>query len=302
MVWRKLGKLFQPSGEFDWARSHAANPIPEHVEGDIFRIYFSARDDKNRSSIGYVVVDLSAGGRILEVPSEPVLRPGDLGMFDDCGASVGCILRVGGARYLYYMGWNLAVTVPWKNAIGLAVSESAEGPFRRWSRFPIVPLDEVDPYTISYPWVMRDDGRYRMWYGSNLRWGPEKKDMLHVIKYAESSDAVHWEKQNRILIDSESSDENAICKPCVVKEASGYRMWFCSRGEKYRIHHAVSQDGSTWTRLGKDERIDVSPDGWDSDMIEYPCVFDHKDQRYLLYAGDGFGATGFGLAVLEILT
>jgi len=298
MVWRKLGKLFQPSGEFEWARSHAANPIPEHVEGDIFRIYFSARDGKNRSSIGYVVVDLGAGGKILDIPSDPVLRPGDLGMFDDCGASVGCILRVGEARYLYYMGWNLAVTVPWKNAIGLAVSDSPGSPFRRLSRFPIVPLDETDPYTISYPWVMQDGGCYRMWYGSNLRWGPEKKDMLHVIKYAESNDAVHWVKHNGVLIDSESEAENAICKPCVVKDADGYRMWFCSRGEKYRIHHAVSKDGTAWTRLGRDEGIDVSPEGWDSDMIEYPCVFDHAGQRYLLYAGDGFGATGFGLAVL----
>ena len=298
-MWRKLGKIFQPSGELDWARSHAANPTPEHVDGDIFRIYFSARDEKNRSSIGCVVVDLGANGRVLEAPPEPVLRPGDLGMFDDCGASIGCILPVGSERYLYYMGWNLAVTVPWKNAIGLAVSDSSCGLFRRWSRFPIVPLDETDPYTISYPWVMRDGGRYRMWYGSNLRWGPEKKDMLHVIKYAESDNAVHWDRRNQVVIDSASPAENAICKPCVVKDHDSYHMWFCSRGEKYRIQHAVSGDGVTWTRLGQDQGIDVSTDGWDSDMIEYPCVFDHRGRRYLLYAGNGFGATGFGLAVFE---
>lgn len=298
MPWRKLGRIFQPSGELDWACSHAANPVPEHVEGDIFRIYFSARDGRNRSSIGYIIIDLAADGRVLEIPREPVLRPGDLGMFDDCGASIGCILRVGEARYLYYMGWNLAVTVPWKNAIGLAVSESASAPFRRWSRFPIVPLDETDPYTISYPWVMQDNGRYRMWYGSNLRWGPEKKDMLHVIKYAESDDAIHWERPDHIVINSTSPEENAICKPCVLKDADCYRMWFCSRGEKYRIQHAVSKDGFQWTRLGPDD-IDVSAEGWDSDMIEYPCVFDHNGRRFMLYAGNAFGATGFGLAAFE---
>ena len=297
MKWRKLGRIFQPSGDLDWARSHAANPTPEHIEGDIFRIYFSSRDRSNRSSIGYVVVDLAADGRVLEIPREPVLRPGELGMFDDCGASIGCILGIGDTRYLYYMGWNLAVTVPWKNALGLAVSESADAPFRRVSRFPIVPLDEIDPYTISYPWVMRDGDRYRMWYGSNLRWGPEKKDMFHVIKYAESADAVHWEKDDRIMIDSLSPDENAICRPCVVRDADCYRMWFCSRGDKYRIEHAVSEEGSNWTRLGRDEGIDVSAEGWDSDMIEYPCVFDHDGRRFMLYAGNSFGATGFGLAV-----
>jgi hypothetical protein len=296
MNWRKLGKVFQPSGELEWARSHAANPTPEHVEGDIFRIYFSARDRKNRSSIGYVVVDLGADGRVLEVPREPLLRPGDLGMFDDSGASIGSIVPVGDARYLYYMGWNLAVTVPWKNAIGLAVSESPGSPFRRVSRFPLVPLDEADPYTISYPWVMRDGGLYRMWYGSNLRWEADK-DMLHVIKYAESADGIHWEKQSRVAIDS--GEDSAVCRPCVVKDPDCYRMWFCGRGKKYRIHQAVSENAVTWTQLGRDGGIDVSPEGWDCDMIEYPCVFDHGGRRFLLYAGNGFGATGFGLAVLE---
>src|SRR5437868_14927828 len=118
MKWRKLGKIFQPSGELDWARSHAANPTPEHIEGNIFRIYVSSRDAKNRSSIGYVVVDLGADGRIIEVPREAVLRAGDLGMLDDCGASSGCIVRIGDSRYRYCTGWNLAVNVAWNDRTG----------------------------------------------------------------------------------------------------------------------------------------------------------------------------------------
>lgn len=34
-------------------------------------------------------------------------------------------------------------------------------------------------------------------------------------------------------------------------------------------------------------------------MIEYLFVFDHNGKRYMLYAGNGFGKTGFGLAILE---
>jgi hypothetical protein len=34
-------------------------------------------------------------------------------------------------------------------------------------------------------------------------------------------------------------------------------------------------------------------------MIGYPCVFDHGGRRFLLYAGNDFGATGFGLAIQE---
>ena len=45
--------------------------------------------------------------------------------------------------------------------------------------------------------------------------------------------------------------------------------------------------------------MDVSPNGWDSEMICYPYVFDHGRNRYMLYNGNGYGKTGFGLAVLE---
>lgn len=299
MKWKKLGHIYEPTGSMKWARSHAANPVAENIGGDYFKIYFSTRDDQNRSSIGYIVIDINEPERILEESQEPILKPGDLGMFDDCGASIGCVIAVGEARFLYYMGWNLSVTVPWKNAIGLAISETPGKPFKRYSRFPIICLDEVDPYTISYPWVIIESRQFRMWYGSNLKWGPKKSDMLHVIKYAESEDGIHWKRENKVVIDSESDEEYAICKPCILKDKEEYLMWFCSRGDKYCIQIAKSRDGIQWQRLGKDLGIDVSQFGWDSEMIEYPFVFDHKDRRYMLYCGNGYGKTGFGMAIKD---
>ncbi len=299
MKWRKLGRLYQPDGRKPWMQAYGANPIAEHIDGDRFRIYFSARDSANRSSISFIEIDLNEPGRVLCEADDAVLGPGELAMFDDSGVSIGCIVPVAEKRYLYYMGWHLTVTVPWQNAIGLAISEGPGQPFQRVSRFPIVPLNDVDPYTISYPWVVREDGRFRMWYGSNIAWGSRKEDMRHLIRYAESADGIHWDRQGIVAIDFESSDEYAICKPCVVRDADRYRMWFCSRGAAYRIRYAESGDGVHWTRSADSAAIDVSPDGWDAEMIEYPHVFDHAGRRYMLYAGNGFGRTGFGLAVLD---
>ena len=121
--------------------------------------------------------------------------------------------------------------------------------------------------------------------------------MRHLIKYAESADGIRWDRKDVVAIDFESPDEYAICKPCVVKDEDRFRMWFCSRGQSYRIRYAESQDGIAWVRMSKSTGIDVSADGWDAEMIEYPCVFDHQGTRYMLYAGNGFGRTGFGLAV-----
>jgi hypothetical protein len=45
--------------------------------------------------------------------------------------------------------------------------------------------------------------------------------------------------------------------------------------------------------------IDVSESGWDSEMIEYPYVFEHKGQKYMLYNGNEFSQDGAGLAIME---
>ncbi len=34
-------------------------------------------------------------------------------------------------------------------------------------------------------------------------------------------------------------------------------------------------------------------------MVAYPHVFEHRGARWMLYCGNGFGRTGFGLAVWE---
>ena len=31
-------------------------------------------------------------------------------------------------------------------------------------------------------------------------------------------------------------------------------------------------------------------------MVEYPAVFDHGSRRYMLYNGNGYGASGIGYA------
>ena len=46
--------------------------------------------------------------------------------------------------------------------------------------------------------------------------------------------------------------------------------------------------------------IDVSNNEWDSEMICYPFVFDHKKERFMLYNGNNHGKDGFGIALLEV--
>jgi len=298
MQWQKLGLVFCPADNYEWMVSHAANPIAKHLEEDVFRIYFSSRDQENRSSIGFVEIDIKHPDQILRLCDKPVIHHGEQGGFDDGGTSMGCLISEDNTEYLYYLGWNLGVTVPWRNSIGLAIRNSSEPNFTKYSKAPILDRNEIDPYSLSYPWVRREETIWKMWYGSNLKWGSQQTDMAYVIKYAESDDGINWVRKGIICIDFKSQDEYAISRPCVLKDGELYKMWYSYRGTSYRIGYAESKDGIHWTRMDEPVGIDVSESGWDSEMIEYPQVFDHQGRRYMLYNGNGYGRTGFGLAVL----
>jgi hypothetical protein len=304
MKWTKLGRIFNSNGQQRWMMSHASVPTPEHIRDDLFRVYFSPRDDRNRSYIGYIVIDLSKPQDILEISGKPVLEPGALGAFDDSGAMCSWLLRRNGERVLYYIGWTLGITVPWSTAIGIAYCSSNGPPvFERGFDGPIIGRSICDPFFAAGPFVLEEGAIWRMWYLSGTGWadGPKGPVPRYNLRYAESQDGVRWKTTGRACIDHKYPGEVAIARPCVIKDKDIYRMWFCYRGDDfgYKIGYAESFDGVAWERLDHQEGLEHSESGWDSEMTAYPCVFDHKGERYMLYCGNNYGATGFGLAVLH---
>jgi len=300
MKWRKLGLIFCPSGEMEWMRTHADVPIAENIGGNLFKIYFSSRDRSNRSSTGYVVIDIERPNRIIEISSKPVIAPGELGAFDDSGAMATWLTKYHDKKFLYYIGWNLGITVPFRNSIGLAVSAENDT-FRRNSSGPIVDRTMREPHFCASCCVLPTESVWRMWYLSCTGWRKHngKPEHRYHIKYAESSDGINWKRDGIIAIDYANDEEYAISRPSVMHDKDCWKMWYSFRGQSYRIGYAESKDGKFWKRLDHQVGISVSLKGWDSEMIEYPYVFDHQGQRYMLYNGNGYGQTGFGLAVLK---
>lgn len=281
--------------------SHAANPFAVRVNQSIFRIYFTCRDELNRSHIGSVDMDFEDNFKIINMEDTPVVAPGDLGYFDDSGVAMGYYMEHENKKLLYYLGWNLKVTVPWQNSIGLCIYDDKLKRFKKSSRAPILDRSDEDPFSISYPSVLFENGEFKMWYGSNLSWGKDQSEMNHVIKYATSKDGIHWNRTNDICIGLMHPNEYALSKPLVIMESDLYRMWYSYRGNgainTYRIGYADSKDGIHWKRKDEWAGIDVAPSGWDSEMICYPFVFHYKNKLHMLYNGNGYGKTGFGLAI-----
>lgn len=300
MKWEKLGRIFEPTEAHWWAHTHASTPTATWNTDGTMRVYYSARDEHGRSHIGAVDLDPEADFRVVGIESEPLLSPGEPGLFDDSGVAVGAVIRWRGQDWLYYMGWNLRVTVPWANSIGLAVRSSADEPFVRVGRAPVLDRSEEDPFTLSYPWVMTSDDSMTMWYGTNTVWGASADDMQHVVRRAWSRDGKAWVRDREPCIDFVHDGEYAISRPTVRPTGAGLEMFYSYRSHvtptAYRIGWAVSEDGLAWQRRDGEVGLEPSDEGWDSEMLCYPCAFDWGGETWLLYNGNGYGRTGFGLA------
>lgn len=309
MEWIKKGRILAPRASDGWMSSHSSQPTPLVTNAAELRIFFASRDVQNRSRVGLVDVSLDDPGCVLAEYEEPVLDLGKLGAFDDSGVMPSCVVADGDRLLMYYTGWNQGVTVPYRNAIGLAASDDGGRTFRRLTDGPVVDRDRTDPYFTASPFVLKEAARWRMWYLSATKWTvvAGRPEPEYVIKYAESADGIDWVRDDITCIASQFSGE-AVTRPWILSNIDGYRMWYSHRGsrgyregsvESYKLGYAESTDGITWLRRDghPEAHLETSEDGWDSEMIAYPSVFEHRGNLNLLYNGNGFGASGIGHAV-----
>lgn len=305
--WTKRGNIFVVNGQFSWMASHAAMPLPYLLDDDRLRIYFGPRDLEGRTRTAMVDVDPAEPSEIVELHDRPALDLGKRGTFDDSGAMPSCLVEHGAELWLFYIGWNRGVTVPYRNAIGVAVSGDRGLSFERMGEGPVVDRNRLEPYFVTTPFVRREAGRWRMWYASATDWVGDPPSPAYVIKYAESGDGLNWTRENITCIEPKSANE-ANGRPWVERDEGTYRMWYCYRGlhrfrsdptESYRLGYAESDDGIRWKRMDERAGLERSAEGWDSDMVAYPSVYVHRGRRYMLYNGNGFGGSGIGHAVAD---
>jgi hypothetical protein len=309
MKWEKKGLIFCPDGKSPWNISHAQVPVLDKLNEDVARIYYATRDSSNKSSISFIEVDSHDPQKIRYIHNEPILQAGNIGAFDDCGVMPSWIVNHDNKKYLYYIGWNVHKTIPYHNAIGLAISDDGIH-FKRYSQGPIIDRTYSEPLFSGTSCVLKENEIWKMWYLSCTEWRvinniPEAR---YHIKYAESKNGIDWERNGTVAIEYKNEAEAAIANASVIKENSGYKMWFCYRNfgeyrknkqDSYKIGYGESQDGKKWIRKDELAGIETSEAGWDSEMIAYPHVTDINGQRMMFYNGNGFGKTGIGYAILN---
>ena len=301
MKWNKLGLIFCVNKNSEWMQTHASLPFADHLKNNDYRIFFSSRNSENRAQVGYLDIDITQPNKIFKQSENPVLSIGDLGSFDEHGVMGSSLVNFKGKKYLYYIGWNVGISIPFRWSIGLAISNDIGKTFEKFSNGPILDRNHIDPYMVSSPTVIYDDDLWRMYYISPTKCFYENGFFKapYNIRYAESEDGINWKRNGVISVDFKYPNEFAVGRASVIKENDLFRMWYSYSIDKYRIGYAESHDGIKWDRKDEQVGITVSKSGWDSESIEHCYVFNHLNSKYMLYSGNDFGKSGFGIARLD---
>ena len=312
LAWIKKGRIFLPNGESPWMHSHAQVPrillLPDRI-----RIYFATRPPADKrsqfvSQMGWVDTNRSDPAKIIAVSDQPTLGLGHDGEFDRFGVMPAFVSEENSEFKMYYTGWNRRTDVPYETAIGMAFSLDGGATFNRRWRGPIMAKTPDEPFLCNGPFIIREDECFHMFYASAVDWLDQdgRKECQYVIKSAVSRDGIDWERHGNAIITSHHALEcqNA---PTVIKIGNRYHMWFCHRHtldfrnaqRGYRMGYAWSDDLWNWNRDDTKAGIEPSENGWDSEMVCYPGVYEVDGRILMFYCGNGFGREGFGWAELE---
>lgn len=295
-MWEKQGRIFSKH----WCQL----PVVDNSYDNCLRIYYSQRID-NKSYPMFFEVDKQDPKKIINESKQPLLSLGELGTFDQAGVMPTEIITYNNKKYLYYIGWSNRKDVPYFNTIGLAISEDNGNTFKKFSTGPVFGCSYKEPGYTGTIKILIENNIWRAWYLSCRKWQEINGivEPFYDIKYAESKNGIDWEPFDKVCIGMDE-DFAGVSQASVIKIENKYHMWFSARkktdyrlnsSNSYKIYEALSDDGINW-QYNKVPHLDVSNEGWDSIMVEYPYVIFNDNCFYMFYNGNGFGKEGIGYA------
>jgi len=311
LKWEKLGRPFNPTKikNISWMQEFAQ--APSVIIFDYFvRVYISSRPKRDsngqyKSYTGFVDLDRNNLLSVLRFSEKPILEHGGPGMFDEFGIYPTSVIKHKNKYLAYYGGWTRCESVPFNVAIGCATSDDGEH-FEKVGDGPTLSYSLNEPFVISGPKIREfKKGKLELFYITGSKWlyNNGKPEPIYHIRHAESfDDGITWEKSNKDIIPTKLNPYECQASPDVIYKNDKYHMFFCYRDplkRNYRVGYAQATDTNHWIRNDDIAGIDISKNGFDSEMIAYPHVFELDGKIYMMYLGNEVGKYGFGLAVLE---
>lgn len=287
--------------------THAQVPTPI-VLVDRIRVFFSGRINRI-SHIFSIDIEPPPKFNPIEGTLRIAMYPNNnIGTFDDEGVMPSCFIKKDDELYHFYSGWNSRNTIPYHNSTGMAIYDATTGNLLRKFQGPVLERNYLHPYLAVTPTIWEENDGYHALYISGLDWkkGPDRYEPIYVIKEAYSHDLINWMRPFEQVIKSNFEDECFSNPSVYVDEKQTKHVLFCSRASMdFRKNHQNSYKlgyaKNTTTGYSRGDLNWVgrmSPK--ENEMQAYPHFFKWEDELFLLYNGNGFGASGFGVARILI--
>ena len=296
---KKMGLVFE-ADKFSWSEHSALQPTPIVLE-DRIRVFVGSRDSLGVSRIGFVDLDKGDPRLVIGYSDGPVLDIGDDGCFDESGVVPSAVVSKDDKLYMFYAGYQLGHKVRFSVLGGLAVSDDNGLTFSRVQRTPVFERNNEETlFRVPHSVVIKD-GKWCAWYGggSQFQQGKDKTLPLYDIRYVEASSVSDFSNSGSVLLKTEG-EEYRLGRPYLFSRKGKHYLFYgySTESSPYRLGYAVSDDMRNWVRKDNLEGLELSEDGWDSEMMAYPSVVELNNKVFMFYNGRNYGQEGFGLAEL----
>ena len=293
-----------------WNR-HPASPVisqgmnsrPVALDENTVRVYFGKRG--RGGGICYFDVDPREPEKLLGPVVGPIITTGQAGSYDDDWVLCPEPARLSETHLRMY--YAAKKTGGFFNKVwSLACADSFDNG-QTWTKYKGNPIMETtddawESGAVGFTSIERDERGWRMWYlGTDT-----SSNAVKQIGYATSADGLKWNRHasNPVLgVNPDNPwEKGAIAVARLIRDGKLYRAWYCCypQNNTYAIGSAESVDGISWVRTPDNPVLKGSGQGWDSSMAAYPGVA-RVGNRYLMwYSGNGYGASGVGLATADL--
>ncbi len=237
-------------------------------------------------------------------PNNPVLRrdtivaslPNDIYAISDCW-----VLKEGNVYKMWYTGggFNYPPDTLMRSRICYATSTDGVN----WNKYVNNPVLDVsytggwdslgvETVSIIIDSLAPSNQRYKMWYA-----GQTYNSYRYEIGYAYSPDGMSWTKHANPVLQVGASnqwDNGFLEGPSVIKDGSGYKMWYCgydvtvdgnSTDGKANLGYATSNDGINWIKYAGNPVLVTGTNGWDSIYVQDPHVIKEGAEYHMWYGG-----------------
>jgi len=209
----------------------------------------------------------------------PVISPGPQGSWDAGALGSMTVLKVGDTYHMYYEAWGVRSEAEWDASeyTSLQIGHATSKDGLHWSKDPANPVipkggpGQWDADGTWDPFVLYEDGLYKMWYGGGQAvcdWG-----------FAVSKDGVHFEKKGRLSHIGHVED----CHVVHDRATGRYYMYYWDRRhEPYGLFRAKSPDEMNFN-FDNAEPVRIEGEKYPK-MYKFTHVFQQNGKWHMFYS------------------